>query len=89
MISQYDNAECTLATCVLYIVTKHGCDHQEALDRTEIRLKKRRHAILESRFVFEPVVEGSPVCGVVSRVAKIMAADLTVLAASNVVELLV
>ena len=65
-MSQHDDDECTLATCVCQSAAKHGYDHHDAANRIEICLKIIRHDIPVSRFI----VEGVPVCDVSSRMAE-------------------
>ena len=48
--------------------------------------KTRGHTILTSRFVVECITEGAPVCGVLSRVAEAVVAELRVVAVTDLVE---
>ena len=77
----------TLAICLLHDTTKHGCNHHDAVNRNEIRLKTRCLAFLTSRFVAEHSTEDTPVFDAESKVAKAMVAQLTVQAAVSVFEL--
>ena len=83
-MGQYDDVECTLATCVFHDTTKYGCNHHDAVNKIEIRLKTQRHAIPASRFAVEYTTEGAAVCDVASRVD-----ELTFHAVANVVKMLV
>ena len=71
-----------MATSVLHDEAKYGFDLKDALNRIEIRLKTRHHAILASRFIVERAIENAPVCDV----ALAMVAELTVQIAGNVDE---
>ena len=55
----------------------------------EISLKTRGHAIPESRFFVELTIKDASVCDAELRVAEIMVDELTVYAATNVVEFFV
>ena len=41
----HDGEECTLVMCILYDADKHGYDNHDAINRFDIRLKTRRHAV--------------------------------------------
>ena len=81
-MKKYDDVKCTLATT-------HGCDHHDAVNRIEIRLKRQRHAISAFRSIAEHTTEGAPVCNAELSVAEAMIAELAVHDAANVVELFV
>ena len=87
MIGQYNDIECTLATCVLHNATKLGRNHHDATNRIKIQLKTRHHAFLASRFVIELVIEVTAVWDVTLRVAEAMVAESTLHATGNVIEL--
>ena len=61
MLCQYDDVECMLAMNTPNDVAEHECDYHNAVNRIEIRLKTRRHAIPASMFVIENATEGTPV----------------------------
>ena len=61
---QYDDVECTLATCFIHDASKHEWLHHDAVNRIEIRLKIRGHAIRASSFVIEHTIEGGVVLSV-------------------------
>ena len=86
-MSQYDDVEYKLAMWVLHIVTRYGCDHHNAVNRIEIRLKRRCNAIPTSRFIAEHTIEIAPACNVASSVAEAITAELTAYAPRNVIEL--
>ena len=88
-MGQYDDVECTLATCLLHDVTKRGCDHHDAVKKFEIRLKTRLYAITPSRFFVEHTIEDAPLCDAASRETEAIVAELTVHTARKVIELLV
>ena len=50
-------------------------------------LKAWHHAIPVSKFIIEHTIEGAPVCDVVSRVVKVIVAELKVHAEANIVKL--
>ena len=56
MMGQYDDVKCTLAIRILYNATKHGCYHNDAVNRIQIHLKTWRHTIPASRFITELVL---------------------------------
>ena len=75
-----------LPTSVLDKATKRGCHFYKAENRIEICLKTRRRIIHAFRFV---TIEGVLICDVTLRPARIIAAELTVYAATDVIEMLV
>ena len=81
---KYDS-EYTLATRVLHGATKREWDDHDDSNTIEICLKTLRHFIPESKII----VEHTTVCDVASSVAEVMAAELTVHIATNVVKLFV
>ncbi|GFS93041.1 hypothetical protein TNCV_532451 [Trichonephila clavipes] len=88
-MGQYDDDECTLPISVHCDATEHRCDHHDAdkknPDSSEIMTS--HHSCI--RFVDDPTIEDSPVCGAASRVVAVMVSELRVHAAANVVELFV
>ena len=87
VVDQYEAVECTLATCVHNDTSKHECNHHDAVNIIDLRLRTRRHAIPASRFVLEYTIEGAPVCDVASKGTKAVVSELTVHAVANVMEL--
>ena len=53
-MAQYDDVEYTLATCILRGATEHGCDHHDAVNRTE---NTTPHDIPVSKFNVERTIE--------------------------------
>ena len=74
VMGQYDDVKCTLVMCVLHDNIIRGCDHHNTVNRIEICLKTRYHAIPVSKFVVKYTIEGSFVCHVESRVVEAMVA---------------
>ena len=80
MISQYNDAECPLATCVLHDSAKFGCNHHDTRNGFQIRLKALLHAIPAFSFVVKHAIETIPDSDVVSEIAKAMVTELIVYA---------
>ena len=59
------------------------------VNKTEFRLIILDHTILASRFVIKLIAEGALACDLVSRVFKVIVADLSLHAAANIIELFV
>ena len=65
------------------------CGYHDAVNRMEIRLTARVHAIPRSNSSWNTRLKGAPVYDAVQRVAEAMVAELTVHAVPNVDELFV
>ena len=86
MVAQYIYVECTLAACFLDDALKYECDHYDAINRIEIRLKKERQAISKSKFIVEYTIEIASVCGVESMIDETMIPEIAYYAAAVVGE---
>ena len=67
---------------------KHGCEHNEAVNRIQVYLKTQRDGIPVSRFGPEDTIEGFPISNKASALIKAIVANLKVHAAVNVVKLI-
>ena len=89
VISQCDDIECKLETCVLHDTDKHGWCHHDAVNRINICLKTIRNAIFAFRFVVEYTTKGVPVCDAASSFAVTLVDNLTMHVALDTVQLFV
>ena len=55
-----------------------NCDHHEAVNKIEIRVKTRCHVVPTSRFIVKHNIEGVFVCNVPSTLFEAMVTELTV-----------
>ena len=87
MMGFYNDVEFMLASCVLYNALKHRWNNNDAVNKIEIRLKTRCHAISAPMYVVEHTIKGTPVCCVKLRVAKAIVVKLVTNTAANNFEL--
>ena len=88
-MENYNNTECTVASCILHDMAKHGYNHYYAVNWIKLRLKVECYAIIPaSRFAIKDTTEGAPACDVASGAIKTKTViELTVYVAANIVEL--
>ena len=75
--------------CLLRDAAKHECDHHDAVNSSEKRLKHDVTPFLRSSSSLITPLKAFFVCDVASKVTEAMIAKLTVHAVANVIELFV
>ena len=65
-------------TYVLNDATKNKCNHHDVINKMEIYLQTRHHAIRRSRLIVDHTIEGAYLCDVTSKVAEALIAELAV-----------
>ena len=86
-MSQGVDIKCMLAMNFLHVASKHGWDHQDAVNKIEIDLKQEVLLFLRPGLPLDTLLKALLNFDVGSRIGEAMVTELTVHAATNAVEL--